>query len=50
MNGFRGLMSLAIFKVLLQCNALCRKAIFLILTIGLVRNCKFYIADIDSRI
>ena len=43
-------MSLAIFKVLFQCNTLCRKTIFLVLTIGLVRNCKFYIAGIDSRI
>ena len=50
MNGFRGLMSLVIFKVLLQCNTLCRKTIFLILTIGFIRDCKFYIAGIDSRI
>ncbi len=44
------LMSLATFKALFQCDAFCSKSIFLILTIGFIRDCKFYIASIDSRI
>ena len=43
-------MSLAIFKVLFQCNALCCETVFLVLAIGFIRNCKFYITGIDSRI
>ena len=44
------LMSLATFKALFQCDAFCSKSIFLILTIGFIRNCKFYITITNSRI
>ena len=42
--------SLIVFKFLFQSNTFCCKTVFLVLTIGLIRNRKFYITITNSRI